>query len=399
MNARVLVLDANQRSALAITRSLGRRPGITVLTADTTPRALAGASRFSSGYRQYPCPAENPGAFIDWLAATVDREAITHLFPATEVSSYTCLKHRDRLGACKLPFADLETVQQLADKCRLMTLAEELGIPHPPSQRIENSQSVDPTQLGPYPLVLKPCFSQIWVNETWLGSSVHVAESPDDFRRLTQTRPYLRDHPFLVQGFIPGNGAGVFALYRNGQAVAFFAHRRLREKPPTGGVSTLSESAAPDPRLLDLARRLLDRAQWHGVAMVEFRVTPAGEPYLMEVNPRFWGSLQLAIDCGIDFPRLLFELSEGCTPAVPTHYPTGRRLRWLLGDLDSLYLYLRDRDQYRTREKLARILAFLRPGFGRTRHEVNRLGDLGPARFELMQYLRDLLRSRQRTGA
>ena len=399
MNARILVLDANQRSALAITRSLGRLAGVTVLTADTTRRALAGASRFSSRYLQYPSPADRPEAFIDWLEETVEREAITHLFPATEVSSYTCLMHRERLGTCKLPFAELATVRELADKCRLMELAQELGVPHPPSQRIEDPRSLDPDTLGPYPLVLKPCFSQIWVNQAWLGSSVHIAESPEDFRRLTQTRAYLREHPFLVQRFIPGTGAGVFALYWEGETIAFFAHRRLREKPPTGGVSTLSESAAPDPRLLDLSRRLLDRAQWHGVAMVEFRVTPAGEPYLMEVNPRFWGSLQLAIDCGIDFPRLLFELSEGCTPAVPTHYPTGRRLRWLLGDLDSLYLYLRDRDQYRTREKLARILAFLRPGFGRTRHEVNRLGDLGPARFELMQYLRDLLRSRQRTGA
>ena len=399
MNARVLVLDANQRSALAITRSLGRQPGITVLTADTTPRALAGASRFCSGYFQYPSPAQDPGAFMDWLAGTLDQEAMTHLFPATEITSYTCLMYRERLGACKLPFADLETVQRLADKCRLMELAEELGIPHPRSQRIENPRSVDPAELGPYPVILKPCYSQIWQGGRWLSSSVQIAHSPEDFRQLTETRPYLRDHPFLVQDFIPGNGAGVFALYRGGEAVTFFAHRRLREKPPSGGVSALSESAVPDPRLLDLSRRLLDRAGWHGVAMVEFRITPAGEPYLMEVNPRFWGSLQLAIDCGMDFPHLLFELSQGHHPRAPADYPTGRRLRWLLGDLDSLYLYLRDRHRYSTRDKLARILAFLRPDLRHTRHEVNRFGDLGPARFELAQYFRDISRSRKPVGA
>jgi predicted ATP-grasp superfamily ATP-dependent carboligase len=392
MNARVLVLDANQRSALAITRSLGRHAGITVLTADTTPRALAGVSRFSSGYRQYPSPAHDPVAFIAWLAATVDLEAITHLFPATEVSSYTCLMHRERLGACKLPFAALETVQRLADKCRLMALAEELGIPHPPSLRIEDSRSVDLDQIGPYPVVLKPCYSQIWQGRAWLSSSVHVAHSAEEFRQLTGTLPYLRDHPFLVQDFIPGAGAGVFALYREGTAVNFFAHRRLREKPPSGGVSVLSESTSLDPRMLELSRRLLDRARWHGVAMVEFRVTPAGEPSLMEVNPRFWGSLQLAIDCGIDFPHLLFEHSEGRDACAPADYPTGRRLRWLLGDLDSLYLYLRDGHCHSKRDKLARVLAFLQPHLASTRHEVNRFGDLGPARFELVQYFRDMAR-------
>jgi predicted ATP-grasp superfamily ATP-dependent carboligase len=398
MTARVLVLDANQRSALAITRSLGRRPGIAVLTADTTQRALAGASRFSSRYLQCPSPHDDTEAFLDWLAQTVEQEAVSHLFPATEVSSYTCLMHRERLGACKLPFAELETVQRLADKCRLISLAQELGIPHPRSRRVEDPQGVDPDEIGPYPLILKPCYSQIWEAGAWLSSSVHIAHSPEEFRQLTGTQPYLRNHPFLVQEFVPGAGAGVFALYREGEAVAFFAHKRLREKPPSGGVSVLSESAPLDPRLLDLARRLLDHARWHGVAMVEFRVTPAGQPYLMEVNPRFWGSLQLAIDCGIDFPFLLFELSEGRHPRVAAEYRSGRRLRWLLGDLDSLYLCLRDRNRYAARDKLARMLAFLRPGFGSTWHEVNRIDDPGPAGFELAQYLRDLRRPRKAAG-
>jgi predicted ATP-grasp superfamily ATP-dependent carboligase len=204
--------------------------------------------------------------------------------------------------------------------------------------------------------------------------------------------PYFRDHPFLVQEYVPGTGAGIFALYNRGEAVTFFAHKRLREKPPTGGVSVLSESVPLDPRLVDMARRLLDHAHWHGVAMVEFRVTPEGEPYLMEVNPRFWGSLQLAIDCGIDFPRLLFEMGRGETPRSPADYPAGRRLRWLLGDLDSLYLTLRNGRDFTKAERLRRILAFLNPGFGSTRYEINRLGDLGPARFELRAYLRHLLR-------
>lgn len=399
MNARVLVLDANQRSALAVTRSLGRLAGVTVLTTDTAQRALAGASRFSSRYLQSPSPADKPEAFIDWLERTVEREAITHLFPVTEVSSYTCLMHRERLGSCQLPCADLDTVQQLADKCRLMALAKELGVPHPTSRFIEDPLEIDPEKLGPYPVILKPCYSWIRQGDAWLGSSVHIARSSQEFRQLTGTRPYLRDYPFLVQDFIPGVGAGVFALYREGEAVAFFAHRRLREKPPGGGVSVLSESAPLDPRLLDLSHRLLDHARWHGVAMVEFRVTPAGEPYLMEVNPRFWGSLQLSIDCGIDFPRLLFEISQGRHPHVEAEYRTGRRLRWLLGDLDSLYLYLRDKNQYGGREKIGRILGFLRPGFGSTRHEVNRIDDPGPAGFELAQYLRDLRRPRKAAGA
>jgi hypothetical protein len=102
-STRVLVLDANQRSALAITRSLGRDPDITVLTADDTDSALAGASRFSSQYLQYPSPEHEPAAFVGWLAETLKARGIDQVFPATEISSYLCLMHRELLP-CELPF-------------------------------------------------------------------------------------------------------------------------------------------------------------------------------------------------------------------------------------------------------------------------------------------------------
>lgn len=391
MTARILVLDANQRSALAITRSLGRGSEITVLTSDDTRTSLAGASRFSSRYLRSPSSTMQPDAFVEWLIQTRETEEITHIFPATEVSSYTCLMHRQRLAPSKIPFAALDTIHNVANKCRLIRLAKELDIPHPRSRHVEHSEEFDPTTIDHYPVVLKPCYSKIWLDGAWLTSSVHTAHSKEELTQLIGSRSYLSHHPFLIQEFIPGTGAGVFALYSRGRAETFFSHRRLREKPPSGGVSVLCESAAPNPELVEMARRLLDRVKWHGVAMTEFRITPNGKPYLMEVNPRFWGSLQLAIDCGIDFPRLLFEVCEGREPHTPAEYPVGRRLRWLLGDLDSLYLFLRDKKHYTTQQKLRRALEFLRPGIGRTNHEINRLNDLRPAWYECVQYVRDIL--------
>ena len=92
-------------------------------------------------------------------------------------------------------------------------------------------------------------------------------------------------------------------LLSRGRAVALFSHRRLRERPPWGGVSVLSESIALCPDARDYAHSLLDDLGWHGVAMVEFkRDARDGVPKLMEINGRFWGSLQLAIDAGVDFP-------------------------------------------------------------------------------------------------
>lgn len=384
---RILVMDANQRSALAVVRSLGRHKQLQVLAGDETADALAAHSRYCRTYVQYPSPRHNPEAFAGWLEKFVADASIDWIFPVTEVSSQSVLLLKQRLGDCRIPFADYDTVLALADKWKLIQLAEQLHIPHPQSRYFSHSLALAPQSITDFPIVLKPCLSRLRLASGWLDTTVHIANNPRELEQLLE-KPYLRDHPFLLQQFIPGSGAGIFALYDHGKPVTFFAHRRLREKPPRGGVSVLSESATPEPRMLAMARQLLDAVQWHGVAMVEFRVTPEGEPYLMEVNTRFWGSLQLAIDAGVDFPYWLYQVCNGETPPA-RNYRTGRRLRWLLGDLDSLYLTLRDR-HLGPRQKLATLCAFLTPRPLSTRHEINRWHDLGPARYELGSYMKAL---------
>jgi predicted ATP-grasp superfamily ATP-dependent carboligase len=69
--------------------------------------------------------------------------------------------------------------------------------------------------------------------------------------------------------------------------------------------------------------------------MVEFKVDPRdGIPKLMELNPRFWGSLQLAIVSGVDFPYLMLRMAREESFEPVLHYTVGKRCRWLLlGDI------------------------------------------------------------------
>ena len=385
----ILILDANQRSALAAVRSLGRIPGNIIHVADSSSEALAGASRFCHQYHQHPSPINQLEKFITWLTDFIERHEIHFLLPMTEITSRTALTIRDRLGQCALPFAELDTVLALSDKWRLIQLANSIGINCPNTRYCANSFELLRTPPEHFPIVVKPCLSRILHEGEWISTGVHIARDLNDLIRLTQESTYLQTHPFLLQEYIPGHGAGVFTLYRLGAPITFFAHRRIREKPPSGGVSVLSESVAASPQLVQIARKLLDHTQWHGVAMVEFRITPDGTPYLMEVNTRFWGSLQLAIDCGVDFPKLLLQSTlSPDAPASMINYKVGQRLRWLLGDLDNLYLTLRG--SVGIGSKLSAVLRFLTPHPFITRHEVNRWGDLQPAFFELKNYFKNL---------
>lgn len=386
----MLVLDANQRSALAVTRSLGAK-GVRVIAADTFSNTLSASSKYCSETFSYASPYDQSDRFISDLQKEMRNRAIDVLFPMTEVTTSLTLRYREQFRGIRIPFPSFEIFDLLSDKFRLFKLAERLGVCMPRTIFVdEGSRFSDlPNDLR-FPVVLKPYRSQICVDSHWIPTSVAYADSRNEILKLVQAIPFFHDHPMLIQEYIRGEGQGIFALYFRGNPIAFFAHRRIREKPPSGGVSVLSESIKLNSTMVAAARRLLDHVELHGVAMVEFKVSSEGTPYLMEVNARFWGSLQLAIDAGVDFPYLLYRLATGEQLERITQYTIGTRNRWLLGDLDHLYLRFKQTTvpTHNMVSKWRACVDFAKFFASKTRYEVNRWGDLKPFACELMHYVR-----------
>src|SRR5262244_1944024 len=121
---------------------------------------------------------------------------------------------------------------------------------------------------------------------------------------------------------IYGEGRGAFLFVWNGELKAAFCHRRLREKPPWGGVSVLRDSVPYDAQVVNDSFRLLQTLGWdRGAAMVEYkRDSRDGRLKLMEINGRFWGSLQLAIDAGMDIPAMAYQAVHGQDVAPQANY-------------------------------------------------------------------------------
>jgi len=387
---KVLVLDANQRSALAIIRSLGRR-GLSIVAGDSVTRPLGAASRYAAASVRYPDPAAAPAQFISQVIDIVDRLSIDTIVPATDLTTMLLVSQSNLSKSVHLAAPPAASYEALTDKARLIDLARKLGVSVPETRVVHSADGVvDAAHDFGFPVVLKPARSRYLKDGHVRSTGVQIVQNEDALPAAVHSLSWLGDIPCLVQRFIPGYGAGAFALYGPSGPIAWFAHRRLREKPPTGGVSVLSESVRLDPTLQSAATQLLSAAGWTGVAMVEFRVAADRTPYLMEVNGRFWGSLQLSIDSGIDFPWLLYQLTQGMPVDAPAPYTVGRRLRWLLGDLDSLLITLRQSPSgmgRKTRETAAFAASFLDL---RCRQEILRLRDPRPGFREAVQWVRAL---------
>ena len=123
-----IVLDGEQRSALAVTRSLGRR-GIHVTVGAENKPSLSSCSRYCSNAFSYPSPYDDPAGFIKALAETEATPRTSILFPMTDVTLTEVLLNREKLpDTMIIPFVDFEKYQNLTDKIKLFQIARELGV-------------------------------------------------------------------------------------------------------------------------------------------------------------------------------------------------------------------------------------------------------------------------------
>lgn len=390
--ASVLVTDGDERAALATVRSLGRA-GHRVYVCATRERALAASSRYCYASAPTPTPLRDPDRYRGAVGDLIERWGIQVLLPISEQSLRTLLPAGFEGRGVRVPFPDTAAFVGVSDKGELLRRCARFGLAVPAQHVVHSADDLAALEaLLTFPIVVKPTRSVVATKAGGVKTGVAYATNLADLRRRLATLP-SEVYPLLLQERIVGPGSGVFALVWDGELVASFSRRRLREKPPAGGVSVYSESAAVDPELLDRGLRLLRDFGWQGVAMLEFKTdTRTGRAYLMEINGRLWGSLQLAIDAGVDFPALLVSCALDQRPAPPV-YRVGVRNRWWWGDVDHLLARLRHSPaelglppDAPSRWRVVRD--FLRVGRRGDRNEVLRLGDPWPFVRETVDWLR-----------
>lgn len=327
---RALVTDGHFRKTLAVVRSLGRK-GVEVTVGERTFLNTSFFSRFCSRRLLYPSLRKHPDQFIEFLLREIRKNRYDCLFPMEEETLLLIAKHRSEISKhTYLLVPDVEKLAFVRDKGNLIRFAEAHGIPAPKTYPSLHSPLIPHQEGGrSEEYVIKPRISS--------GSFgiAYVKEREDLFPAYQKVH---ERYPLpLIQEYIPDGGGtyGLSALFDESSNVkAAFVHKKLRMYPVQGGPSTLREGVE-HPQIMEIGLSLLKALNWVGIAMVEFKVDPRdGIPKLMEVNPRFWGSLQLAIFSGVDFPYLILRMAKGEKFDPILRYPVGRRSRWLLfGDI------------------------------------------------------------------
>jgi predicted ATP-grasp superfamily ATP-dependent carboligase len=335
----VLVTDPEQRAALATVRALGAE-GFRIVVIGRGA-GLAGKSRYVSAIDIVQEEnATRPDGLLQAVAASVRRHNVDVVVPVTDTASRSLLGFESQVHATVAgPTRDAYLLA--SDKQAVLAIAPQCGI-SVPRQFILDSPDYDRAAVGQLgAMVAKPANSVVEVHGRSVNTQVRYVPASDELDAVLKLYP-PGAYPILLQERVHGMGVGVFLLRAGGRTELVFGHRRLREKPPAGGVSTYREAVLPPPELVLACEQLLDTLGYEGAAMIEFKQDAASGAFvLMEINARLWGSVQLAIDAGVNFPVALVRRALGLPISPVAGIREGMRNMWELGEIDHMLALLR----------------------------------------------------------
>jgi predicted ATP-grasp superfamily ATP-dependent carboligase len=364
----VIVTNAKNRIAYNVVRSLGQR-GIEVYTADFVPRSMSFASRYSKGHFLYPSPFRDQEGFVQRMIDEIQRLKADVLIPVFE-ETFLVAKHKEKFSRhVKMVLPDYEQILLAHNKDRWEQLARRLEIPVPKGCTIEELQSgtVKTSDLR-YPALIKPK----------QGGGAWGIQQIDSFEALDALLGYSRQDGiswsrFFVQEKIEGETHCVAMLFNQGQLRAKVAYKQLRDYPVTGGQATLRVSLRSEKAEIYL-ENLLEEVKWHGICQADFVVDKSTQiPYLIDLNPRLWGSLVQGIASGVDFPYLIYRLTKEGDVSPIIDFKTGIVTRWIGGDLGALIPQLK-----RSSTKLQFLQTFFFPSNQATMYDDFSIADPCP---------------------
>lgn len=287
---RVLTTGTGGPSGIAILKDLDDGP-YRLFSGDIDPFAT-GLYLVPEAQRMILPRGDDP-EFVDGLLAICEQLHIDVLIPTVDSELLPLTRRKAEFEAIgtRMVIASEETVEVCLDKWALHTRCE--GSVRVPATTLVDSE-FDPTLIGT-PAIVKPR----------TGSGSRGIRLIDDSASMEVLR---RDGSLLVQELLPGPefSLDVFAS-RTGEVLAVVPRERLK----TDSGIVITGRTIHDPELEKFGIDVAGLIGLNTVANVQVKGTSEGVLALLEVNPRFPGTMPLTIASGVDMPKLAVDEALG----------------------------------------------------------------------------------------
>ncbi len=296
---RILVTGAGGAAAVSFMRAIAG-PNVTLFAADMDPHAV-GLYLVPEDRRVLLPRADHP-AFGVALMTAATRLGVDVVVPTVDselaiVSALSAALEMHHIAVLVAPGAALAVC---LDKAQLMAASDGI-VPVPEWEVVDADFNPEHWAL---PVVVKPRAGAG-------GRGVRVIQDAQDWDDVP------RDGSLLLQEWLPGEEYSVDVLCsREGVVIAAVPRVRLKVD---SGVAVASRTVR-DPELQHIATALVEHLGLTFVSNVQLRRDRNGVPKLLEINPRFPGTMALTVHSGVNMPALAVDDLLGRNPPVPAPF-------------------------------------------------------------------------------
>ena len=280
----ILMTGAGGPSAISVWKSLSAQHEIHM--ADMDP--CAAGLYLAAEDRRLLVPRGDAPELVPALLAACRARKIDLLLPTVDAEFVPLALARadfEALGVA-LPISPLDCRRVCRDKHEL--LARVKGIVPVPDYEPFTQEAA--ARVTSFPRFVKP-----------LGAGSRGAEK---ITRREDLDALPQDGSILVQEYLPGEEYSVDVYVRgDGRVIAAVPRERMK----TDSGIAVTARTVDVPEVIEFARRVAEEIGVRYVANVQFKRAADGIFKLLEVNPRFPGTLPLTTAAGVDMPKLLVD--------------------------------------------------------------------------------------------
>lgn len=296
-------------AALRGLRAAGFRPWAAVTGMDT----YGAFSRAAEGALPIRDPRLDPVGFVDDLGRAASRVGARVVLPGTEAALLAVSEHVERLPPDLLVGApDHATVLIATDKTLLPKLAASAGFQVPPTLLVDSGAGTGMADVR-YPAMVKPLRSE---QSTSAGLQHLEVSRVDTCGELVTAVSRMPEKRALVQPYLAGRIRTVNGVAWQGGVVVTVHKLARRTWPAGGGVVSNATTTSVQPELEVATYSLIRDLGWSGLFNLQFIETADGAHHLIDVNPRMYHSLSLAIRAGANLPAIWVSLMLGREPVL-----------------------------------------------------------------------------------
>jgi predicted ATP-grasp superfamily ATP-dependent carboligase len=317
---------------------------------------MAAWSRTTEGRIPLPPPRSSPERFVEALVDRVSSGAWDVLLPGTEASLLPISAAREALEPhVGLGLPPHSVVVASLDKLLLQRTATDLGLGPPTSVACadRSAASAAAAELG-FPLVVKPERSLRAASDAPGASLEQMTPIIAEDQAGLDAAVSLLGVPLTVQRFDSDARLVSCAGVRLPEGVVgFTVTRYARTWPPDVGSAVLARTVEPPNGLRTGTEDILSQIGWQGIFELEFLEQADGRFGAIDLNPRPFGWLSLAVAAGANLPAIWCDHVLGRRGGRAADAAPGHSYRWEEGEARYIARHVRRLDW--------RALARLRP--------------------------------------